>query len=101
MRTKATLINIEKFKNFHLYNSDGMLSEEDCKKIGLPFDNWESLDDCAYRAAYDISEDWSKEVPEWKDVQEGYKMGVEDGINYIINILKEKCINIEKLGLDF
>lgn len=101
MRTKATLTNIKEFMNFHLYDDNGLIPKEKCEEMGLSFDNWESLNECAYRAAYDISEDWAKEDPEWSDVQEAYKIGVEDGINYIINILKEKCINIEKLGLDF
>jgi len=94
------LTNIEKFKNFHLYTDKGLIPKEKCEEMGLSFDNWETLEQCAQRAAYDISEDWSRE-PSWSDIEEGYKRGAEDGINYIVNILKEKCINIEKLGLDF
>ena len=73
--------NIEKFKKDVYYNANGVLSDEEAKKLGLG-PSYTSLDECAYQCAYDISNDWAQEQPTWNDVQEAYKRGVEDGIRY-------------------
>lgn len=78
--------NIEKFHKIHYYSDKKELTDAEAYKLGLCVDpvngDYESLEERAYQAAYDISNDWAKELPEWKDVQEGYMKGVEEGIEY-------------------
>lgn len=74
--------NIEKFKKIRYYGPDGEISNEKAKSLGLLADDYDSLDECAYQCAYDISNDWAKEVPTWNNVQEAYKQGVDAGIEY-------------------
>jgi len=35
----------------------------------------DTLDEFAYQCAYDLSNDWAKETPEWKDVKTACKLG--------------------------
>ena len=82
--------NIKDFKKVHYYGSNGIeLTKEELKKIGIKSDSYKSLEDCAYQASYDISNDWAKETPNWEDVREGYRRGVEDGIKYAERILTD------------
>ena len=78
--------NIEKFKRIHYYCGDRELTADEASKMGICADpvngDYFSLEDRAYQAAYDISNDWLKEEPEWKDVQEGFRRGVKEGIEY-------------------
>ena len=74
--------NIEKFKKLHYYGPEGEMAKEELEDIGLTSDAYLSLNECAYQCAYDLSNDWLN-TPDWQDVQEAYKMGVKDAINYI------------------
>lgn len=83
--------NIEKFKIDRFYYPDGReLTMEERIPLGLSNDTWQSLEDRAYQAAYDISNDWAKEVPDWSDVQEGFRRGVKEGIEYIKSTLEDQ-----------
>lgn len=84
--------NIEKFKKLRCYSLDDgrELSEEKIISFGLNPDTWVSLEDRAYQAAYDISNDWIKDEPNWEDVREGFRKGVEEGIDFVKNIIQEK-----------
>lgn len=76
--------NIKDFRKVIVYDGKGRkLTKEELKPLGLDGDVYESLDERAYQAAYDISNDWEKESPEWKDVEEGFKRGVKEGIEYV------------------
>ena len=75
--------NILKFKKVRVFGSKGELSKEEIEKLGLPTDEYFSLDECAYQCAYDMSEDWLIDNPTWNDIQEAYKKGVEDALKYI------------------
>lgn len=81
--------NIKDFEKIHYYNCNGELSEEEVRKLGLETDAYWSLEECAYHAAYDISNDWAKETPDWNDVQEGYRRGAEAGIKYAERVLTD------------
>ena len=37
----------------------------------------DTLDEFAYQCAYDLSNDWAKENPEWKDVKTACKLGAQ------------------------
>ena len=37
----------------------------------------DTLDEFAYQCAYDLSNDWAKETPEWKDVKTACKLGAQ------------------------
>jgi len=37
----------------------------------------DTLDEFAYQCAYDLSNDWAKEAPEWKDVKTACKLGAQ------------------------
>ena len=37
----------------------------------------DTLDEFAYQCAYDLSNDWAKETPEWKDVETACKLGAQ------------------------
>ena len=65
----------KKFKKVRYYGQNGELSDEEVKKLGLPTDDYTTLDECAYQCAYDISNDWIKDNPTWDDVEEAYKRG--------------------------
>lgn len=84
--------NIEKFKKIHYYSGDKELTNEEAYDLGICSDrvdgDYETLEERAYQAAYDISNDWAKETPEWKDVEEGFKRGVKEGIEYMSDKLK-------------
>ena len=73
---------LEKFKKDRVFGPNGELTEEEIRKLGMNPDSYQSLDECAYQCAYDLSNDWAREIPTWEDVQEAYKMGVKDGIEY-------------------
>ena len=89
--------DIEKFKPLYYYKNVGeKLTPEEAKKLGLEPEFYLSLEECAYQVAYDISNDWTKEVPEWKDVQEGYRRGAEDGIAYAERVLTDVFKRITK-----
>lgn len=89
--------NITKFKKLRYYGSDGKeLTKEEIKKtLGIEEDEYMSSDECAYQCAYDMSNDWAKETPDWNDVQEAYKKGVEDALKYAgvegNELLKSMC----------
>ena len=89
MRTKSKLENIEKFKRLHYYNSEGEISAEKAESLGLDPEPYSSLDDQAYQVSYDLSNDWAKDEPYWDDIRESYKLGVEDGLEYILNCIEK------------
>jgi len=75
--------DIKDFKQLHYYGNGGKeLTREEIKKIGLEPKPYLSLDECAYQAAYDLSNDWAKDNPDWGDVKEAYRRGANDGIKY-------------------
>jgi len=76
--------NIKDFKKVRYYSGDRELTNEERKKIGLDGDSFWSLDERAYQSAYDISNDWAKEVPEWSDVEESFRRGVKEAFEYVI-----------------
>lgn len=86
--------NIKNFKKIHYYSGNGKITDKEAYDLGICTDpingDYETLEEMAYQTAYDISHDWIKEEPEWKDVEEGYKRGVEDGIKYVISIIENK-----------
>ena len=89
--------NIKEFKKTHYYGADGKeLSPDQVEKCGLDPNDYMTLDECAYQAAYDISNDWAKKVPEWKDVEEAYRRGSEDGINYAERVLTDLFKRVTK-----
>ena len=45
--------------------------------------NVQTLNEAAYQCAYDLSNDWTIDTPTWDMIQEAYKMGAEDGMEYI------------------
>lgn len=94
--------NIEKFKKIHYYNSEGELSKEEVIKAGMDPDDYWTSEERAYQAAYDISNDWAKENPEWSDVEEGFRRGVKESLEYIKHTLQEqiKFYNEHKYVLD-
>ena len=93
MRKKSKLENIEHFKRLHYYGADGELTSEKAESLGLEFEPYNSLLEQAYQVKYDLSEDWAKEAPEWDDVKESYMIGVEDGFEFILDIIKKENIN--------
>ena len=66
--------NINNFKKIHYYSGNKELSNEEAHSLGVCADtvngDYWTLQERAYQAAYDISNDWSKENPDWNDVQE-------------------------------
>lgn len=76
------MTDIEKFKKVKCFSGDRELTPEELEKLGLPKEDWMSLEECAYQCAYDISEDWAKDNPTWDDIKEAYRRGVADGIDY-------------------
>ena len=82
--------NIEKFKKIHYYNSEGELSREEVIKTGMDPDDYWTSEERAYQAAYDISNDWAKENPEWSDVEEGFRRGVKEALEYVLEKY-DKC----------
>ena len=86
--------DIKKFKRIHYYSGDKKLSNEEAYKLGICTDpvngDYWSLEERAYQAAYDISNDWTKEVPDWNDVKEGFRKGVEESIDFIKRIIEDK-----------
>ena len=89
--------NIEKFKRLYYFNDDGRkLSNEEVEKLGLNPEYYESLEETAYRAAYDLTEDWSKE-PDATMLQQAYKKGVDDGMQYVLNRLVPEIDELLKL----
>ena len=85
--------NIENFKLERWYSGGRELTKEELKPLGLEKECYYSLEDRAYQAAYDISNDWAKEEPEWDDVEEGFKKGAEEGIEYC----KDKVEKFKKM----
>lgn len=89
--------NIEKFKRLYYFNGDGKkLSNEEVEKLGLNPEYYESLEETAYQTAYDLTEDWSKE-PDTAMLQEAYKKGVDDGMQYVLNRLVPEIDELLKL----
>ena len=82
--------NIKKFKKDRFYSGTRELTIEERIPLGLGGDIWQSLEDRAYQAAYDISKDWAKEDPDWNDVEEGFKKGVKEGIDFIKNVIQNR-----------
>lgn len=93
MRKKSKLENIEHFKRLHYYGPDGELTPEKAESLGLEPEPYNSLWEQAYQVKYDLSEDWAKEVPDWDDVKESYMIGVEDGLEFILDIINKDNIN--------
>lgn len=79
--------NIEKFKKIHYFSENKELTNEEVHQLGICIDpvngDYQSLEERAYQAAYDISNDWVKETPEWKDVEDGFKRGVKEALEYV------------------
>ena len=88
--------NIKKFKKDRFYSGTRELTMEERIPLGLGSDTWQSLEDRAYQAAYDISEDWAKEDPDWNDVEEGFKKGVKEGIDFIKNVIQNRIDRYKK-----
>jgi hypothetical protein len=80
--------NIEKFRKVRFYQGNRELTKEELIPLGLANDVYETLEERAYQAAYDISNDLAKETPEWSDVEEGFRKGVSEGIEYMSDKLK-------------
>lgn len=82
--------DIKNFKLIRYYTSNGTeLTPEERHKLGYDGNCWWSLEERAYNAAYDISNDWAKEAPEWSDVEEGFRRGVKEGIEYCNDMLEK------------
>lgn len=86
--------DIKNFKKIHYYSGDKELTNEEAHAIGVCVDpingDYWTSEERAYQAAYDISNDWAKETPDWDDVQEGFRKGIKEGIDFIINIIEDK-----------
>jgi len=86
--------NIKNFKKIHYYSGNRELSNEEAHAIGVCVDpingDYWTLDERVYQAAYDISNDWAKEVPDWNDVEEGFRRGVSEGIEFVKRIIEDK-----------
>ena len=65
--------NIEKFRLVRYFGQNGELSPEEIEKLGFPKEDYMTLSECAYQCAYDISNDWIRDTPNWDDVQDAYK----------------------------
>ena len=82
--------NIEKFKKLHYYRNGSELTPEEITNLFGKPDWYESLDECADKCAYDLSNDWARmDDVSWNDVREAYKMGAYAGIEYERNREKE------------
>ena len=82
--------NIKDFKKIFCYDGNGRkLTQEELKPMGLAGDYYSSLEECAYQAAYDLSNDWAKDNPDWDDVKEAYRRGANDGIKYAERVLTD------------
>ena len=46
------------------------------QKIEGPL-NWTDEQHAAYQCAYDLSNDWMKETPDWGDVEKAFQMGID------------------------
>lgn len=77
--------NIERFKKVRYYGNDGELTPDQIRAIGFLEDDYQTLEERAYQCAYDISNDWVKDNPDWDDVQEAFKRGVEESKEYYQN----------------
>jgi len=86
--------NIKNFKRIHYYSGNRELTNEEAHSLGICVDpvngDYNSLEERAYQAAYDISNDWAKETPDWKDVEEGFRRGVSEGIEFVKRIIEDK-----------
>ena len=86
--------DIKDFRKIHYYSGDKELTNEEAHAIGVCVDpvngDYWTLEERAYQAAYDISEDWAKENPEWDDVEEGFRRGVSEGIEFVKRIIEDK-----------
>lgn len=80
--------NINNFKKIHYYSGNKELTNEEAHLLGVCADtingDYWTLQERAYQAAYDISNDWSKENPDWNDVQEGFIRGVKEALEYVL-----------------
>lgn len=77
------MYDIEKFKKRPTYANGVEISDEELKKKYGMTPNYQTLNEAAYQCAYDLSEDWAIDNPTWEDVEAAYKMGAEDGMEYI------------------
>ena len=86
--------DIKIFKKIHYYSGDKELTNEEAHAIGVCADpvngDYWTFEERAYQAAYDISNDWEKENPEWSDVEEGFRKGVSEGIEFVKRIIEDK-----------
>lgn len=79
MKALGTERFIKDFKRLIYYDSNGkVIEDQDAEKLGLSVPAYMSVNEAAYDCAYKLSNDWEKEVPTWKDVQNAYKLGVAD-----------------------
>ena len=80
--------DIKNFKKIHYYSGNKELTNEEAHAIGVCVDpvngDYWTLEERAYQAAYDISNDWAKENPEWSDVEEGFRRGVKEALEYVL-----------------
>ena len=51
----------------------------------------DTLNEFAYQCAYDLSNDWAKETPEWKDVKTACKLGAKWQKQHMIDKFNEWC----------
>lgn len=86
--------NIKNFKKIHYYSGDKELTNEEAHSLGVCVDpvngDYWTLEERAYQATYDISNDWAKENPEWSDVEEGFRRGVKEALEYVLEKY-DKC----------
>lgn len=77
------MYDIDNFKKRPTYANGVELTDEELwKKYGMT-PNVQTLNEAAYQRAYDLSEDWAIDTPTWDMIQEAYKMGAQDGMDYI------------------
>ena len=80
--------DIKDFKKVHYYSGEKELTDAEAHNLGICVDpvngDYDSLDERAYQAAYDISNDWAKEVPDWNDVKNAFKRGVKETLEYVL-----------------
>ena len=51
--------------------------------------HWSDEQHAAYQCAYDLSNDWMKETPDWSDVEKAFQMGID----YHKNLIEKEKVN--------
>ena len=77
----------EKFQKIRIYGENGELSDAEAEKLGLGTNQYKTLDECGYQCAYDLSNDWIKETPDWDDVEKAYKLGAKEALKWAMEHL--------------